>query len=267
VSSVYDDTVAAGWALSAGVVYDPLAAALLATCPVGLVGSRVLDAGSGAGVTASLVAANGATVVACDLSRSMIAAQPDRRWPAAVADVLALPFHPGAFDAAIAAFLLNHLDPETGLRELARVVRPGGAVIASTWAAGPDPVKSVIDGILTARGWTPPAWYRTMKTVVLAVSGDQDRLAAAARRAGLVEVSVARRVESLGVDDPVAVTHYRLATPHIFPWAATLDRATKCRLIDDAASAVGPLLPRWRPAVLFLAGRAPPEPLAGASGL
>jgi SAM-dependent methyltransferase len=255
VISVYGDTVAALWAARAGVVYDPLAAALVATCPVRLTGARVLDAGSGAGVTASLVAADGGEVVACDLSSSMIGAQIDRCWPAAVADVLALPFPAEAFDAAVAAFLLNHLDPETALRELARVVRPRGAVIASTWAAGPDPVKSAIDGILTARGWTPPAWYRTMKTVVEAVSGDPDRLGTAARRAGLVDVSVARRAESLGVDDPLAVIHYRLATPHIFPWVASLDGSTKRRLIDDAASAVEPLLAQWRPAVLFLAGR------------
>ena len=257
VTSVYGDTVAAVWADGAGVVYDPLAAALVATCPVRLPGARVLDAGSGTGVTASLVAAEGGRVVACDLSSSMISAQRGRRWPAAVADVLALPFPPQAFDAAIAAFLLNHIDPVAGLRELTRVVRPRGAVIASTWAAGPDPVKSVIDGILTARGWRPPPWYRTMKTVIEAVSGDPEGLGAAAHRAGLVEVSVTRRAEGLGVGDPLAVTHYRLAVPHIFPWVAGLDETTKGRLIDEAASAVEPLLPDWRPAVLFLAGRSP----------
>jgi SAM-dependent methyltransferase len=169
VITVYDDTVAAVWATSAGVVYDPLAAALVASCPVELAGARVLDAGSGTGVASSMVVAAGGTAVACDLSSSMLATQPDRRWPAAVADLLALPFRPAGFDVAIAAFLLNHLDPEIGIRGLAGVVRPGGAVIASSWAAGADPVKSAIDGILTSRGWKPPPWYLTMKTVVEAV--------------------------------------------------------------------------------------------------
>jgi hypothetical protein len=72
-----------------------------------------------------------------------------------------------------------------------------------------------------------------------------------------VEVSVARRAEGLGVDDPLAVTHYRLATPHIFPWVAALDGITRRQLVEDASSAVEPLLHQWRPAVLFLSGRVP----------
>jgi SAM-dependent methyltransferase len=62
------------------------------------------------------------------------------------ADVLDLPFKDGAFDVALAGFLINHMPPGPALAELARVVGPGGVVLASTWATdGPDPVKAAID--------------------------------------------------------------------------------------------------------------------------
>jgi len=260
VISAYDDTVAAGWADGAGVVYRPLAEALLATCPVGLRGARVLDAGSGTGAVASLAAAADATVVAADLSVAMLEARPAERWPAVVADVLALPFSEGAFDAAVAAFLINHLDPEVALRSLRRAVRPGGAVVASTWAVGADPVKAAIDAVLAAHGWRPPAWYQVMKAVLDPVSGDPGRLAEAARRAGLVEVRAWVHAESLGVHDPRGVVAYRLATPQFAWWAETLDQPTRRRVVEAAAAAVAPRLAEWRPAAVFLCGRSPGQP-------
>ena len=232
----------------------------MARCPVDLAGSRVLDAGSGTGAVAARLAASGATVVACDLSSPMIKRQDRRCWPVAVGDVMSLPFRIGGFDAATAGFLLNHLDPTDALRQLRYAVRPGGAVVASTWAAGRDPVKSAIDDILARNGWKPPAWYRTMKTVIEAVSGNEQRLGEAATEAGLMDVSVTRHAENLGVRDPASIVHYRMATPHIFPWIASIDPAVARRLIDDAILAVEPLAPRWRPAVLFLVASVPTQP-------
>jgi len=262
VISAYDDTVAAGWAGGAGVVYRPLAEALLAACPVGLCGTTILDAGSGTGAVASLAEAAGAIVVAADLSVSMLAARPPESWPSVVADVVALPFSVGAFDAAVAAFLINHLDPETALRSLLRTVRPGGAVLASTWAVGADPVKAAVDAVLAAHGWRPPAWYEVMKTVLDPVSGDPGRLAEAARRAGLVDVAAWVHAECLGVRDPRAVVAYRLATPQCARWAETLDAAAKREVVDAATAAVAPRLAEWRPAAVFLRGRSPDQPKA-----
>jgi SAM-dependent methyltransferase len=260
VIATYNDTVASGWHNGAGVVYRPLAAALLAACPVELSGAAVLDAGSGTGAVASLAAAAGATVVAADLSPLMLAARPPGQWPAVVADVLALPFARGTFDAAIAAFLINHLDPETALRALAATLRPGGAVVASTWATGTDPVKAAVDAILVDHGWRPPAWYQDMKAVLDPVSGDPDRLAERARGAGLIDVEVWVHAENLGVRDPRAVVTYRLATPQFASWAHTLDEAVRRRLVDLAATAVAPQVCEWRPAAVFLRGRTPGYP-------
>ena len=90
-------------------------------------------------------------------------------------------------------------------------------------ASGSDPVKSAIDAVLAAGGWRPPGWYGVMKTVIEPVSGDPHRLAAAAGRAGLVDVSVARRAPDLGVRDPAGDCPLSTRHPAHFP----LDR--QCR--------------------------------------
>jgi SAM-dependent methyltransferase len=254
LTTAYGDTVAAGWQ-AADPVYRPIAMALLAACPAPLAGRRVLDVGSATGLVVSLADAAGATVVGSDLSAPMLAARPDRTWPAVVADGLGLPFRPGTFDVVTAAFLINHIDPEAALREMARVVRPGGALVASTWLTRPDPVKSAIDSVLAAHGWEPPDWYRIMKSVIERVSGDPEKLGMAARGAGLVDVTTTVHADRLGLRDPLAVVGYRLATPHVAPWVASLDAPTRDMLTQESAAAAMPLLAEWRPAAIFLTGR------------
>ncbi|MFD9410189.1 class I SAM-dependent methyltransferase [Streptomyces sp. NPDC059989] len=97
-------------------------------------GDRVLDAGCGTGrAMTPLRAAVGPAglVLGADLTPQMLAAA--RRAGRAeegallLADVARLPLRDGALDAVFAAGLIAHLpDPGANLRELARVVRPGG---------------------------------------------------------------------------------------------------------------------------------------------
>lgn len=97
-------------------------------------GDRVLDAGCGTGrALPPLRAAVGAsgTVVGADLTPAMLQAAVragrDRDGHLLLADVGALPLRSGAFDAVFAAGLVAHLpQPSENLRELRRVVRPGG---------------------------------------------------------------------------------------------------------------------------------------------
>ncbi|MDA5286562.1 methyltransferase domain-containing protein [Streptomyces sp. Isolate_45] len=97
-------------------------------------GDRVLDAGCGTGRALpplrEAVGPSG-TVLGVDLTEEMLAAarQAGRGGAGALlrADVARLPLRDGALDAVFAAGLIAHLpDPEANLRELARVVRPGG---------------------------------------------------------------------------------------------------------------------------------------------
>jgi SAM-dependent methyltransferase len=101
-------------------------------------GQSVLDVGCGPGaLTAELVARLGpAAVVAVDPSPSFVAATRERNPEVDVrqAAAEALPFGDGAFDAALAQLVVHFMaDPVAGLREMARVTRPGGVVAACVW--------------------------------------------------------------------------------------------------------------------------------------
>ncbi|MGY0065905.1 class I SAM-dependent methyltransferase [Streptomyces sp. QTS137] len=99
-------------------------------------GDRVLDAGCGTGrALPPLRAAVGpsGTVLGADLTPAMLReaarAGRDRDGTLLLTDVAALPLRPGSLDAVFAAGLIAHLpDPAVNLRELARVVRPGGVL-------------------------------------------------------------------------------------------------------------------------------------------
>ncbi|AQS70916.1 class I SAM-dependent methyltransferase [Streptomyces pactum] len=99
-------------------------------------GDRVLDAGCGTGrALPPLRAAVGPSglVVGADLTPAMLQAAVragrDRDGRLLLTDVAALPLRSRTLDAVFAAGLLAHLpDPAGNLRELARVVRPGGVL-------------------------------------------------------------------------------------------------------------------------------------------
>ncbi len=95
-------------------------------------GERVLDLAAGTGTSSAALARSGAFVVAADFSLGMLRVgrrrNPDLAFVAG--DGLRLPFGDAAFDAATISFGLRNLaDRGAGLRELARVVRPGGRLV------------------------------------------------------------------------------------------------------------------------------------------
>ncbi|MER6471234.1 class I SAM-dependent methyltransferase [Streptomyces collinus] len=99
-------------------------------------GDRVLDAGCGTGrALPPLRAAVGPSgvVAGADLTPEMLEAATragrHREGGLLLADVAALPLRSGSLDAVFAAGLIAHLPrPAENLRELARVVRPGGTL-------------------------------------------------------------------------------------------------------------------------------------------
>ena len=97
-------------------------------------GQRVLDLAAGTGVSTVELQRSGAEAVGCDFSLGMLRAGRNVRHrrgvPFVAGDGMHLPFADGVFDAATIAFgLRNVADAERALREMARVVRPGGRLV------------------------------------------------------------------------------------------------------------------------------------------
>jgi SAM-dependent methyltransferase len=125
----------------------PLAAELIAAAGIAP-GQRALDVGCGLGaLTIELAQVLGErSVAAIDPSESAVETCRARITEAEVivAPVEHLPFHDGAFDAALAQLVVNLVDdPSAGAREMGRVVRPGGVVAACVWDATAMPLLSL----------------------------------------------------------------------------------------------------------------------------
>jgi SAM-dependent methyltransferase len=74
-----------------------------------------------------------ADVVAIDISPRMVELAREQGVDARVADVQQLPFGDGSFDCVAANWMLYHVpDVGRGLAEIARVLRPGGRLVAAT---------------------------------------------------------------------------------------------------------------------------------------
>jgi demethylmenaquinone methyltransferase/2-methoxy-6-polyprenyl-1,4-benzoquinol methylase len=108
-------------------------------------GARVLDVATGTGlVTEELLARYEVSVVAVDQSPEMLAAA-RRRFQARGGEVEVLqahaerlPFAPASFDAVSFTYLLRYVDdPGATLRELARVLRPGGRIASLEFGVPP----------------------------------------------------------------------------------------------------------------------------------
>ncbi len=102
-------------------------------------GGLVLDVGCGPGQAGAYVAARGARVLGLDLSAGMLAAAAARHghlgFRVAAADMRQLPVTSRCCAAATSFYTLHHLpraDLPAALREFARVLRPGGALLLAT---------------------------------------------------------------------------------------------------------------------------------------
>lgn len=105
----------------------------------------VLDLAAGTAVSTAELARSGAWCVAADFSVGMLHAGKRRPVPKVAADATRLPFADESFDAVNISFgLRNVVDPVAGLREMARVVRPGGRLVVCEFSTPTVPLFSTL---------------------------------------------------------------------------------------------------------------------------
>jgi SAM-dependent methyltransferase len=114
---------------------EPLAEVFVAFAGVGR-GDDVLDVGCGPGALTAHLLSVGAKVAAIDPSPPFIDAIRARFGHVDVRQGTAeeLPYNADTFDAALAQLVVHFMtDPVLGVRQMARVTRPGGVVAACVW--------------------------------------------------------------------------------------------------------------------------------------
>jgi SAM-dependent methyltransferase len=98
--------------------------------------SRVLEVGCGSGEFAERMNRDlEVDVTAIDLSPRMVELTRERGVNAITADAQDLPFADGKFDCVVANWVIHHFpDPEAGVREMGRVLRSEGRLVAATFS-------------------------------------------------------------------------------------------------------------------------------------
>lgn len=127
--------LARDWATYVEQVSLPLFGAVLDAAHV-TSNTRLLDAGCGAGLLALLAGLRGARVSALDAAAGQLAVARERLPTADIreGDLETLPFADSSFDAVTAVnSVFYSADMAAAMRELARVLRPGGRVVVTAW--------------------------------------------------------------------------------------------------------------------------------------
>ena len=249
--------VADAWAAGAAPLYDRLAVLLVDQLPGPLSGSAVLDIGAGTGAVSRALVQRGAVPFAVDSAPDMIDRCRTAGLHGVVADMLALPFGNGAYDHAVAAFSVSHVDdPVRAVSEARRVVRPAGTVVAGVFAAAaPNRSKRAIDAVAEEFGYVPPPWYLHFKRDLEPLTNTAPAFRDVARRAGLADVSTQELTVETGVNASADIVGSRLGMAHMAPWVASLAPARRSALVEAAVNAVARDPEPLRPTVVVMSGR------------
>ncbi|MEO6944700.1 MAG: bifunctional demethylmenaquinone methyltransferase/2-methoxy-6-polyprenyl-1,4-benzoquinol methylase UbiE [Lacisediminihabitans sp.] len=163
------------------------------------VGERILDVAAGTGTSSAALAKSGARVVAADFSAGMIEVgrhkHPDLEF--VQADAMKLPFKASEFDVVTISFgLRNIADPKKALREMYRVLKPGGRLVVCEFSKPPVAIlragynaylKYVMPTVVDAASSNPEAYSYLAESI--ADWPDQTTLSQWIRGAGFTRVA------------------------------------------------------------------------------
>jgi len=165
--------------------------------------ARILDVACGTGdLSLALIKGRDLEVVGVDFCRPMLTRAAEKSSgsgksiPFVEGDALELPFADGSFDAATIAFgLRNVASVEDGLKELLRVLRPGGSALVLEFSKSQIPVlrtfyRIYFQKILPRLGGSISGCRSAYEYLPKSVSHfpDQESLAALMKQVGFTEV-------------------------------------------------------------------------------
>lgn len=167
-SSIYD------FPLVQRATYRPIHDAVLRALATGP-GARILDVGCGTGLLAQRLVGEPSvqSVVGCDFSSGMLAHAAARLGGAAKAalvrgDAARLPFADGVFDAVISTEAFHWFpDQEAALRELRRVLRPGGRLLLALVSPPFEFLAGAVELGMSLVG--QPLWWTTPRRLAARV--------------------------------------------------------------------------------------------------
>jgi len=122
---------------------------------------RVLEVAAGTGIVTSAIGQTSDSVVATDYAAAMVEALEQRVQDAGLenvtceqADIYALPYSAGEFDAVVAANVL-HLVPDlpAAIQALRSVTKPGGVLVAPTFCHDETRLSWLVSRLLAVSGF------------------------------------------------------------------------------------------------------------------
>jgi SAM-dependent methyltransferase len=244
MSNVTADQVPDGWSAGAasyrdnfGVLTRPFAADAVRLAGIAT-GTAVLDVAAGTGEASAAARAAGARVTATDFAEGMVR-ELERRFAGAdevtvmQMDGQHLTFDDESFDAGISMFgLMFFPDSAQGLRELHRVLRPGGRVAIGVWTANFSISRYIADALRrvlpSPPELRPPTW-----------APFAENLEANVRAAGFDTVEVHEVTHHWDFEDPAAFFRTtREWSPPLRMMVDSLDPATYDKAADAFADAI-----------------------------
>ena len=156
---------------------------------------RVLEVAAGTGIVTSAIAQTSESVVATDYANAMVEALKQRVEDAGLtnvrceqADIYALPYEAGEFDAVVAANVL-HLVPDlpAAIQSLRRVTKPGGVLLAPTFCHDETKLSWLVSRVLAVSGF--PGHRRfTLQSLHNAMKENELRVVSIEQLPGLIPI-------------------------------------------------------------------------------
>ncbi len=227
-------------------IFAPLAQVFLDHVPV-REGARVLDVACGTGIVArsaaSLLGAGGA-VVGVDLNPGMLkvaAAKAPKGGPSfdwREGDVAALPCPDDAFDIVLCQQGLQFFpDKPAALREMRRVLAPGGTLALCVWRTVEHSPCNQATAAALARHVTVEEAIRIQAPFAL---GEPDVLRSLMADAGFTGIEITEAVLTRRMLPPEESIPGHIASTPVAPAVAALDAETRAALVADIAEALAP---------------------------